>query len=201
MFDLVNNRYTSLGQPSLFEDVLWPGTDSRLRALHNSGVCLTATEDDPIQHWFALTQEANLRSQAKDVQGAIAHYECARVVVQNSFAAWPDVPAGLIALVVSHLNLAQAQGEAGLLVSAQQSFCALYKSLIRMIESANTSDALRHIATQELGNVLLALQLFQDQHGLEDALWHLLQQAFPSADALPALCASSPAFECASSLH
>jgi hypothetical protein len=129
-----------------------------------------AMQRDPMQHWLALTAEGNRRCQAQDMHGAIAHYERARAVAQQSFTRWPDVDASLSALVTSYLNLADAQGRSGLLASAYQGLCTLYRGLLRTLEHSGHPPDLHRAAASQLGNVLLAVKLFQARHGSPE-LW------------------------------
>lgn len=81
--------------------------------------------------WEQLTLEGSLQFENGLCHQAVATYDQARMLVMTCFDQWPDPLDAVAALVVSYLNLSEAQAHAGAVQAACASACMIHQGMAR----------------------------------------------------------------------
>ena len=119
----------------------------------------------PITLWKQLTTRANAMFDEGCLNAALEGYECARVLVLNHFHAWAEPDDAVAAVVVSFLNLSEAQARLGLIGLATQSLCTVHGSLLKTAADESLATPLREAAQRHLRETFAALARFQERYG------------------------------------
>lgn len=130
----------------------------------------------PLEIWVDLMREANQFLEHGELRRALAIYEAARVFMLHHFEQWPDADEALAALVVSHLDLADAQARAGWLDEAAAGLCDVHCSLLTLMRDARQGTAVRQGAARHMRETFLALVRFQAVHGERPDITQLLRR-------------------------
>lgn len=115
--------------------------------------------------WTQLTLQGNALFERGEHLRAILAYEQARSLALACFNDWPDGEDAVAAVVVSTLNLAEAQARAGALDEAAELLASVHASLLRASRNAGLHVSLRDAATRHLRETQAALLRFEAQHG------------------------------------
>ncbi len=121
----------------------------------------------PIALWKQLTTKANAMFDEGSLNAALEGYECARSLVLNHFDAWAEPDDAVAAVVVSFLNLSEAQARLGLIGLATQALCTVHGSLLKTAADATIAIPLREAAQRHLRETFAALARFQERYGPE----------------------------------
>lgn len=119
----------------------------------------------PIALWKRLTTKANAMFDEGSLNAALEGYECARSLVLNHFDAWAEPDDAVAAVVVSFLNLSEAQARLGLIGLATQALCTVHGSLLKTAADENLATPLREAAQRHLRETFAALARFQERYG------------------------------------
>lgn len=122
-------------------------------------------ERDTTEAWKQLTTEGNLLFDAGSLHAALERYEHARRLVLATFSEWTDTDDVVAAVVVSFLNLSEAQARLGLVNLAAQSLCTVHGSLLRTRGDASLRPELRQAAHRHVQDTRSALVRFQLRYG------------------------------------
>jgi tetratricopeptide (TPR) repeat protein len=117
------------------------------------------------QAWKQLTLQGNELFERGEHQRALLAYEQARSLALDNFDDWPDSDDAVAAVVVSYLNLAEAQSRTGALDAACELLCSVHASLMRASRNNGLHPLLRDAATRHLRETFAALARFQTLHG------------------------------------
>lgn len=115
--------------------------------------------------WKRLTSEGNALFDAGSLHAALESYESARRLVLTTFSEWADTDDAVAAVVVSFLNLSEAQARLGLVSLATQALCTVHGSLLETLSDESLAPALREAAQRHLRETFAALARFQDRYG------------------------------------
>lgn len=115
--------------------------------------------------WRQFTAEANTLFDAGAIEPAMAGYERARWLALARFGQWPDAQDAVTAVMVSYLNLSEAQARLGLLTRAAQSLCTVHGSLAKTARDPGLAPAVRDAARRCLVESHAALWRFQAVYG------------------------------------
>lgn len=135
-----------------------------------------ATHDDPAPRWKQLTLAGNARFEQQDLPGALSSYAQARAWALQHFDRWPDPDDAVAAVVVSHLNLSEAQARLGLVDEAAQTLERAHAGLLHIAGDAQLDAALRRAGVRHLRETYAALLRFQGLHGERPELMRWLHR-------------------------
>lgn len=96
---------------------------------------------------------------------AMASYEQARALAQAHFEHWPDADRATAALVVSSLNLAEAQAGAQRLEAAASTLCAIHAWLVLSASDGAADPVQRRAALHHMRETTAMMMRFQALHG------------------------------------
>lgn len=119
----------------------------------------------PMALWKQLTAKANTLFEQGALNAALEGYECARSLALSHFDAWEEPDDAVAAVVVSFLNLSEAQARLGLMSLATQALCTVHGSLLKTTADDSLPPALREAAQRYLGETHAALVRFQHRYG------------------------------------
>lgn len=119
----------------------------------------------PIALWKQLTTKANALFDEGSLHAALEGYECARSIVLAHFDSWAEPDDAVAAVVVSFLNLSEAQARLGLAGLATQALCTVHGSLLKTAADAALATPLREAAQRHLRETFAALARFQERYG------------------------------------
>ncbi|MBB4841739.1 hypothetical protein HNP55_000234 [Paucibacter oligotrophus] len=134
----------------------------------------------PETSWKQLTLSGNELFERGLHRQAMQTYEDARTVALQHFQAWSTPADAVAAVVVSYLNLSEAQARSGCLAQASVSLCTLHMSLLHARANTELSCCLRNAAQSHLRESHAALLRFQDLHGDCPQVRHWLEQSYVS---------------------
>jgi len=126
------------------------------------------------QLWQQLTLQGNELFDRGEHQRAQDVYEQARSLVLHSFDQWDCSEDAVAAVVVSHLNLSEAQARCGELDTACHTLCSIYASLLRARDDGQLHPLLREAAARHVRETFAALQRFRSRYGERPELHDLL---------------------------
>lgn len=133
--------------------------------------------DDPVLHWQQTTLQANALFERGEPGRALRFYQQALDLLLQQFGAWPQAEDALGALLVSYLNVAEAQRHCGLDDAAAATLSSVHHSLLRMIERAELPLRFRDAARHQLRLSYAALQRFVTLNGAHPAVQRWLRGA------------------------
>lgn len=81
--------------------------------------------------WKKLTVEGNALFDSGDPAQALIRYEAACTLALAKFSQWDERDDAVASVVVSYLNLSEAQARTGLLSKASATLCMLHGNLLR----------------------------------------------------------------------
>jgi hypothetical protein len=122
------------------------------------------------QAWKQLTLQGNELFERGEHRRAALAYEEARSLALASFDDWPDSDDAVAAVVVSYLNLAEAQARVGALDEACELLCSVHGSLVRAARNSALHPLLRDAAARHLRETMSALARFRSLHGERPSL-------------------------------
>lgn len=126
------------------------------------------------QRWQQLTLRGNALFERGEHPRALLLYEQARCLALKRFARWPCSDDAIAALVVSYLNLSEAQARCGELDAACLSLCTVHTGLLRARDNEDLQEGLREAAALHLRESFAALVRFREVYGERPALHRLL---------------------------
>ncbi|PZP27159.1 MAG: hypothetical protein DI603_22530 [Roseateles depolymerans] len=132
------------------------------------------TPSDISELWTQLTMEGNALFEAGEFKPALDVYERARGVALTNVTGWSDWDDALAAIVVSHLNLSEAQARLGFVSQAAHTLCTMHGSLSRTAGDDTQQAQLRDAAGRYLGETRSAMLRFQVHYGVQPHIEHLL---------------------------
>jgi len=115
--------------------------------------------------WQQLTTEGNQLFDAGDMDMALQLYERARGVALANFSHWIDWDDAVAAVVVSFLNLSEAQARLGQVRRGAHTLCAVHISLLQTARDIELEAGLRTAASQYLGQTHAAMWRFRTRYG------------------------------------
>lgn len=115
--------------------------------------------------WKQLTLHGNRCFERGELAAACNAYEQARALALARFGDWTQADDAVAAIVVSYLNLSEAQARLGELAEAGQSLCAVHASLLQARDDADLPESLRAAAGGHLRKTVAAMLRFQATHG------------------------------------
>lgn len=142
----------------------------------NSPSAPTETRDNPAPRWKLLTQTGNARFARGDMAGALSSYAQARVLARAQFGHWADADDAVSALVVSELNLSEAQAGLALLDDAAATLNCAHAGLLQMAGDGQFGATVQRAARRHLAETYAALLRFQGLHGARPELMQWLHR-------------------------
>ena len=120
---------------------------------------------DAEPHWKQLMRQGNALFEQDDVVGALVSYEQACLLAQCCFDDWAAAEAALAALVVSHLNFADALARACRIEEAASALGNVHGRLLLMAGDVEVPAPARRSVPHHLREVHAALVRLQAEHG------------------------------------
>jgi hypothetical protein len=155
--------------------------------------------DDPAPRWKLFTHTGNTRFARGDMAGALSSYAQARELALARFGQWADADDAVAAIVVSYLNLSEAQAGLALLDEAAATLNCAHAGLLQMAGDTQLGTAVQRAARRHLGETYAALLRFQGLHGERPELMQWLHRG--CACAAHAERATDSAASAATTLH
>lgn len=124
--------------------------------------------------WQQLTLRGNALFDSGEHARAAALYEEARTLALDRFDQWDDSADAIAAVVVSYLNLSEAQARGGALDEGCASLCTIHASLLRARDNEGLHESLREAAARHLRETFAALVRYRETWGDRPELHHLL---------------------------
>lgn len=115
--------------------------------------------------WKQLMRQGNALFGQEDLVGALVSYEQACLLAQCCFDDWAAAEDALAALVVSHLNFAEALSRACRIEEAAAALGNVHGRLLLMAGDAELAPAARRAVPHHLREVHAALVRLQAEHG------------------------------------
>ena len=115
--------------------------------------------------WKKLTAEGNALFDAGDPAQALIRYEAACTLALAQFSQWVEADDAVASVVVSYLNLSEAQARTGLLAKASATLCMLHGNLLKASVNRRGRAALREAAERYLQQTFAALLRFRQRYG------------------------------------
>ena len=115
--------------------------------------------------WKQLMRQGNALFGQEDLVGALVSYEQACLLAQCCFDDWDAAEDALAALVVSHLNFAEALARACRIEEAAAALGNVHGRLLLMAGDPELVPAARHAVPHHLREVHAALSRLQSAHG------------------------------------
>lgn len=138
-----------------------------------------APEPATLAHWERTLQRANAALRLGQPVMALAYQQQALVIVLR-IAQDPPVGReddGIAALVVSHLNLADLQAEAGALEECTQLLCSVHATLLGLMADGSQGSALQQAAWRHSRETHAALLRHVQAHGAHPDITAVLAAA------------------------
>lgn len=123
------------------------------------------SQDAAVHQWQRLTRQANADFEAGALQTAHWAYAQALELALAHFGEWPSADDAVAAVVVSYLNLSEAQSRLGLQAEACHSLVSVHRGLVYALNDADMAPCLRCAALDHLPHTAAALVRHQEVWG------------------------------------